>query len=103
MKSRAALAPVSSLFRPHGPMRRINKDRSPRARINPPAFPATARENKLIDLTLFDHAEPQIAIKRCGCYRLPVGHDSALCKERAARALIFVKRQWLAGTMSGVQ
>jgi hypothetical protein len=34
-------------------------------------------------------------IERCGCYRLPVGHDLPLCKMRPARALRFVKMSYV--------
>jgi hypothetical protein len=63
--------------------------------MNPAVFPAAAREHELIDLALFDHAEPQIVIERCGCYRLPVEHDLPLCKMRPARALRFVKMSYV--------
>lgn len=63
--------------------------------MNPPTFPAAARESQLIGLAVFDHAEPQIAIERRGCYRLPIGHDLFLCMGRPVRALIFVKMSFV--------
>lgn len=65
-------------------MRGIDKNGFSRLRMNPTVFPAAARKNKLIDLTVFDNAQLQIAIEWRSRYWLPVGHNLPLCMKRPA-------------------
>jgi len=75
---------AGSLLRPGPPVRRLDLDSLAGFRMDPPVLGPQAREDKCVNLAVFDHAEAQVAIERCGRYRLPIEHFARM--EQAARA-----------------